>query len=166
MLCWICFRWWLMLLCQVIWTFFFFFVSFGPIIHAIFRISQSDIALEPDKAVKKVEENLKLGLTDEEAVQHLQNLLDLSITAVMPALVEQIHKLAQYWRKWRVFIFLRKEKTKYLCYNMKIKYNLLFHAFSKAFKSTTLKNSIESNWCRYLNVPPSTSSSATNLNRK
>jgi len=27
-----------------------------------------DIALEPDKAVKKVEENLQLGLTDEEAV--------------------------------------------------------------------------------------------------
>lgn len=61
--------------------------------------SLTDIALEPDKAVKKVEENLKLGLTDEEAVQHLQNLLDLSISAVMPALVEQIHKLAQYWRK-------------------------------------------------------------------
>ncbi|XP_055390617.1 phosphatidylinositol 3-kinase catalytic subunit type 3 [Condylostylus longicornis] len=58
-----------------------------------------DIALEPDKAVKKVEENLKLSLTDEEAVQHLQSLLDISITAVMPALVEQIHKLAQYWRK-------------------------------------------------------------------
>lgn len=58
-----------------------------------------DIALEPDKAVKKVEENLKLNLTDEEAVQHLQNLLDISITAVMPALVEHIHKLAQYWRK-------------------------------------------------------------------
>lgn len=61
--------------------------------------SSPDIALEPDKAVKKVEENLKLGLTDEEAVQHLQNLLDVSISAVMPALVEQIHKLAQYWRK-------------------------------------------------------------------
>lgn len=63
------------------------------------RIIFVDIALEPDKAVKKVEENLKLGLTDEEAVQHLHNLLDVSITAVMPALVEQIHKLAQYWRK-------------------------------------------------------------------
>ncbi|XP_037812204.1 phosphatidylinositol 3-kinase catalytic subunit type 3 [Lucilia sericata] len=61
--------------------------------------SVPDIALEPDKAVKKVEENLQLGLTDEEAVQHLQGLLDISITAVMPALVEQIHKLAQYWRK-------------------------------------------------------------------
>ncbi|EDW85844.1 uncharacterized protein Dwil_GK23281 [Drosophila willistoni] len=58
-----------------------------------------DIALEPDKAVKKVEENLQLGLTDEEAVQHLQSLLDVSITAVMPALVEQIHRFTQYWRK-------------------------------------------------------------------
>lgn len=67
--------------------------------NIILFLSFLDIALEPDKAVKKVEENLKLGLTDEEAVQHLHNLLDLSITAVMPALVEQIHKLAQYWRK-------------------------------------------------------------------
>jgi phosphatidylinositol 3-kinase len=61
--------------------------------------SVPDIALEPDKAVKKVEDNLRLNLTEEEAVQHLQNLLDISLTAIMPALVEQIHKLAQYWRK-------------------------------------------------------------------
>uniref|UniRef100_A0A6B2EGU4 Phosphatidylinositol 3-kinase catalytic subunit type 3 n=1 Tax=Phlebotomus kandelakii TaxID=1109342 RepID=A0A6B2EGU4_9DIPT len=61
--------------------------------------SVPDIALEPDKAVKKVEDNLRLGLNDEEAVQHLQGLLDFSISAVMPALVEQIHKLAQYLRK-------------------------------------------------------------------
>lgn len=60
--------------------------------------SVPDIALEPDKAVKKVEENLKLGLTDEEAVHYLQGLLDLSIRSVMPALVDQIHKIAQYWR--------------------------------------------------------------------
>lgn len=60
--------------------------------------SVPDIALEPDKAVKKVEDNLRLNLNDEEAVRHLQNLLDISLSAVMPALVEQIHKLAQYWR--------------------------------------------------------------------
>lgn len=71
----------------------------GKLIRIFLSKLSTDIALEPDKAVKKVEENLKLGLTDEEAVQHLHNLLDLSITAVMPALVEQIHKLAQYWRK-------------------------------------------------------------------
>ncbi|XP_014210139.1 phosphatidylinositol 3-kinase catalytic subunit type 3 [Copidosoma floridanum] len=58
-----------------------------------------DIALEPDKAVKKVQDKLRLDLSDEEAVHFIQNLLDLSLTAVMAALVEQFHKFAQYWRK-------------------------------------------------------------------
>lgn len=61
--------------------------------------SVPDIALEPDMAVKKVEHNLKLELSDEDAVRHIQTLLDVSVSAVMPALVEQIHKIAQYWRK-------------------------------------------------------------------
>ncbi|KAL0278800.1 UNVERIFIED_CONTAM: hypothetical protein PYX00_000504 [Menopon gallinae] len=61
--------------------------------------SVPDIALEPDKAVKKVQDKFRLDLTDEEAVQYMQNLLDLSVSAVMPALVEHFHKLAQYWRK-------------------------------------------------------------------
>jgi phosphatidylinositol 3-kinase len=57
--------------------------------------SVPDIALEPDKAVKKVEDNLKLNLTDEEAVQHLQNLLDISVTSMMPAIIERFHNIAQ-----------------------------------------------------------------------
>ncbi|XP_066993314.2 phosphatidylinositol 3-kinase catalytic subunit type 3 isoform X2 [Anabrus simplex] len=61
--------------------------------------SVPDIALEPDKAVKKVQDKLRLDLGDEEAVHYMQNLLDLSVTAVMAALVEQLHKFAQYWRK-------------------------------------------------------------------
>nr|CAD7401153.1 unnamed protein product [Timema poppensis] len=61
--------------------------------------SVPDIALEPDKAVKKVQDKLRLDLGDEEAVHFMQNLLDLSVTAVMAALVEQLHKFAQYWRK-------------------------------------------------------------------
>lgn len=61
--------------------------------------SVPDIALEPDKAVKKVQDKLRLDLGDEEAVHYLQNLLDMSVTAVMAALVEQLHKFAQYWRK-------------------------------------------------------------------
>ncbi|XP_061379405.1 phosphatidylinositol 3-kinase catalytic subunit type 3 isoform X2 [Danaus plexippus] len=61
--------------------------------------SVPDIALEPDKAVKKVLDKLRLDLGDEEAVHYLQNLLDMSVTAVMAALVEQLHKFAQYWRK-------------------------------------------------------------------
>lgn len=61
--------------------------------------SVPDIALEPDKAVKKVQDKLRLDLSDEEAVHYVHNLLDLSITAVMAVLVEQLHKFAQYWRK-------------------------------------------------------------------
>lgn len=61
--------------------------------------SVPDIALEPDKAVKKVQDKFRLDLGDEEAVHYLQNLIDLSVTAVMAALVEQLHKFAQYWRK-------------------------------------------------------------------
>ncbi|XP_047532348.1 phosphatidylinositol 3-kinase catalytic subunit type 3 [Vanessa atalanta] len=61
--------------------------------------SVPDIALEPDKAVKKVQDKLRLDLGDEEAVHFLQNLLDMSVTAVMAVLVEQFHKFAQYWRK-------------------------------------------------------------------
>ncbi|XP_025833575.1 phosphatidylinositol 3-kinase catalytic subunit type 3 [Agrilus planipennis] len=61
--------------------------------------SVPDIALEPDKAVRKVQDKLRLDLSDEEAVHYMQNLIDLSVTAVMAALVEQLHKFAQYWRK-------------------------------------------------------------------
>uniref|UniRef100_A0A224Z169 Phosphatidylinositol 3-kinase catalytic subunit type 3 n=1 Tax=Rhipicephalus zambeziensis TaxID=60191 RepID=A0A224Z169_9ACAR len=61
--------------------------------------SVPDIALEPDKTVKKVQDKFRLDLTDEEAVHYMQNLIDVSVTAVMPALVEQIHKIAQYWRR-------------------------------------------------------------------
>lgn len=58
-----------------------------------------DIALEPDKTVKKVQDKFRLDLTDEEAVHWLQQLIDLSVSDVMAVLVEQIHKFAQYWRK-------------------------------------------------------------------
>ncbi|KAH7963432.1 hypothetical protein HPB52_021159 [Rhipicephalus sanguineus] len=57
--------------------------------------SVPDIALEPDKTVKKVQDKFRLDLTDEEAVHYMQNLIDVSVSAVMPALVEQIHKIAQ-----------------------------------------------------------------------
>ncbi|KAF4518926.1 hypothetical protein B566_EDAN006765 [Ephemera danica] len=68
---------------------------FSLMIHA----SVPDIALEPDKTVQKVQDKLRLDLGDEEAVSCVQSLLDLSVTAVMAALVEQLHKFAQYWRK-------------------------------------------------------------------
>lgn len=58
-----------------------------------------DIALEPDKTVKKVQDKFRLDLSDEEAVHYMQNLIDISVSDVMAVLVEQIHKIAQYWRK-------------------------------------------------------------------
>lgn len=41
----------------------------------------------------------RLDLSEEEAILYLQNLLDMSVTAVMAVLVEHFHKFAQYWRK-------------------------------------------------------------------
>ena len=43
----------------------------------------------------QVQEKFALHLTDEEAVAYLQGLIDESVTAIMAALVEQIHKMAQ-----------------------------------------------------------------------
>jgi phosphatidylinositol 3-kinase len=40
-----------------------------------------------------------LDYNEEEAVQHIQNLIDISVTAVMAVFVERMHKFAQYWRK-------------------------------------------------------------------
>ena len=54
-----------------------------------------DIALEPDKAVKKVQDKFCLDLTDEEAVHYMQNLIDVSVTATMAALMEKMHTIAQ-----------------------------------------------------------------------
>lgn len=58
-----------------------------------------DIALEPDKTVKKVEDKFRLDLSDEEAVSYMQGLIDDSVNAVVAVMVEQLHKIAQYIRK-------------------------------------------------------------------
>ncbi|KAK3732085.1 hypothetical protein RRG08_026470 [Elysia crispata] len=59
-----------------------------------------DIALEPDKAVKKVQEKFMLHLNDEQAVQYIQSLIDDSVNAFMPTLMEYGHKMAQALRKY------------------------------------------------------------------
>lgn len=61
--------------------------------------SVPDIALEPDKTVRKVQDKFRLDLTDEEAVQYLQALIDESVSAVFASVVEYAHKFAQYWRR-------------------------------------------------------------------
>lgn len=61
--------------------------------------SVPDIALEPDKTVKKVQDKFCLDLSDEEAVRHMQGLIDESVNALFAVVVEQFHRVAQYWRK-------------------------------------------------------------------
>ena len=68
---------------------------FGLMVDA----SVPDIALEPDKTVRKVQDKFRLDLSEEEAVQYMQNLIDVSATAIMAAVVERFHQLAQYWRR-------------------------------------------------------------------
>uniref|UniRef100_A0A3Q2KR82 Phosphatidylinositol 3-kinase catalytic subunit type 3 n=1 Tax=Equus caballus TaxID=9796 RepID=A0A3Q2KR82_HORSE len=47
----------------------------------------------------KVQDKFRLDLSDEEAVHYMQSLIDESVHALFAAVVEQIHKFAQYWRK-------------------------------------------------------------------
>ncbi|XP_039283155.1 phosphatidylinositol 3-kinase catalytic subunit type 3-like [Nilaparvata lugens] len=61
--------------------------------------SVPDIALEPDKAVKKVQEKFRLDLEDEEACIYFKSQLDMSVTALMATVVERMHRFAQYMRK-------------------------------------------------------------------
>ncbi|GBB95197.1 hypothetical protein RclHR1_24970001 [Rhizophagus clarus] len=58
-----------------------------------------DIKIEPDKAVSKVQEKFRLDLTEEEAIKYFQNLINDSVSALFPQVIETIHKWAQYWRK-------------------------------------------------------------------
>lgn len=78
--------------------------------------SVPDIALEPDKTVRKVQDKFRLDLNDEEALRYMQNLIDVSAAAVMAALVEQLHKIAQYWRKWYASLLLFVCGKKFLLY--------------------------------------------------
>jgi len=53
---------------------------------------------EGEKAVQKVQSNFRLELTDAEAVQTFQVLINESVSALFPQITETIHRWAQYWR--------------------------------------------------------------------
>ena len=57
-----------------------------------------DIALEPDKAVRKVAAKFRPELNDEEAVRYLQNLIDDSLSGIVAGVVEAMHTFVQYWK--------------------------------------------------------------------
>lgn len=47
--------------------------------------------------VIKVQDKFRLDLTDEQAVQYIQGVIDVSVTATFAPFVEQMHKLTQVW---------------------------------------------------------------------
>jgi len=55
-----------------------------------------DIAIEPDKTLQKLRDKLKLELDDEEAVKHMQSVIDQSVSAFMARVAENIHTIAQW----------------------------------------------------------------------
>jgi len=58
-----------------------------------------DIAIEPDKAVMKVQERFQVNLPEEQANQFFKTLIKDSVNALFPQMIEKIHQWAQYWRK-------------------------------------------------------------------
>lgn len=47
----------------------------------------------------KVEERFQLNLTDDEAIKFFQNLINESVSAMIPQIAEAIHGWTQHWRK-------------------------------------------------------------------
>lgn len=58
-----------------------------------------DIRLEPDKAVLKVKERFNLEMSEEEAIRHFRQLIEDSMTSMLPVLMDRVHAVAQMWRK-------------------------------------------------------------------
>lgn len=57
-----------------------------------------DIQFDPTRAVEKVQEKFCLEMTEEEAIFHFQNLINDSVNAFLPVVIDRLHSLAQYWR--------------------------------------------------------------------
>lgn len=57
-----------------------------------------NILLEREQAVHKVEERFCLEMSEEEAILHFQSLINDSVNAFLPMVIDRLHSLAQYWR--------------------------------------------------------------------
>lgn len=57
-----------------------------------------DIQIDPNRTVDKVQEKFALGMLEEEAILHFQNLIIDSVNAFLPMVIDALHLLAQYWR--------------------------------------------------------------------
>ncbi|KAK3330888.1 kinase-like domain-containing protein [Apodospora peruviana] len=57
-----------------------------------------DIRLEPDKAVLKVKERFHLELSEEDAIRHLERIMDDNLNALVPVVIDKLHELVQAFR--------------------------------------------------------------------
>ncbi|PFH59193.1 hypothetical protein XA68_12677 [Ophiocordyceps unilateralis] len=67
---------------------------FSLMVHA----NIPDIRLEPDKAVIKVRERFHLELSEEEAIVYFGNVIDGTLTAFAPVVIDKLHEWAQALR--------------------------------------------------------------------
>ncbi|KAI9825133.1 MAG: Phosphatidylinositol (PI) 3-kinase [Thelocarpon impressellum] len=57
-----------------------------------------DIKMEPDKAVLKVKERFHLEMSEEEAIRHFEALIQDSVNAIFPVVIDRLHGIIQGWR--------------------------------------------------------------------
>lgn len=66
--------------------------------HLMVDANIPDIQIDPSRAVEKVQEKLCLNMSEEEAITHFQVLINDSVSALLPVVIDRLHSLAQYWR--------------------------------------------------------------------
>lgn len=66
--------------------------------HLMAGASIEAIRNNPENAMLKLQEKLRLDFDDEQAIEQMQALINESATALMPQIVETTHRWAQYWR--------------------------------------------------------------------
>ncbi|KAH3742753.1 atypical PIKK PI3K protein kinase [Pelomyxa schiedti] len=57
-----------------------------------------DIALDPEKSILRLQEKFRLEMNDEEASQTMLMLIDVSVKALFPAILDSLHGFLMYWR--------------------------------------------------------------------
>ncbi|KAI5951314.1 VPS34 [Candida jiufengensis] len=57
-----------------------------------------DIKIDSTRVLEKVEEKFCLAMNEEESILHFQNLINDSVNAFLPVVIDRLHSLAQYWR--------------------------------------------------------------------
>ncbi|KAI0476169.1 phosphatidylinositol 3 [Xylariaceae sp. FL0804] len=67
---------------------------FSLMVHA----NIPDIKAEPDKAVFKVKERFHLELNEEDAIRHLDRIMEDSLNGIMPVVIDRLHDFIQTFR--------------------------------------------------------------------